>query len=300
MLQALLDNLSVIAGIELELMLDVRCQRLINTAGLSITLIGPQQDSLHELKNLAQQCDAVWPVAPETEGVLQNICRMLEDCGAVLLTSPSTAVADAGNKFITYQRLLRYGIATVPSHLFDPKKNYPPGEWIVKPVDGVGSESCYLINHQQDFKRLPIIANSIIQPHVDGIKTSLSCLFKAGQGWLLSVNRQFFSLIKKQYHLDAIIVNYPAKPKSYQAVVAKVAQAFPDLWGYVGIDLIETQEQIIVLEINPRLTSSFVGIFNALGFNVAQSVLELLAGEPNLQFTCNQAVTIFLNQEANG
>ena len=33
-----------------------------------------------------------------------------------------------------------------------------------------------------------------------------------------------------------------------------IAQAFSELWGYVGIDLIETTEQLFVLEINPRLT----------------------------------------------
>ena len=66
----------------------------------------------------------------------------------------------------------------------------------------------------------------------------------------------------------------------------------PNLWGYAGIDLIEKAEQILVLEINPRLTTSYAGIHEAIGINCARAVLELLAGNPLLQPTRNQAVNI--------
>ncbi len=64
------------------------------------------------------------------------------------------------------------------------------------------------------------------------------------------------------------------------------------MWGYAGIDLIETAEQILVLEINPRLTTSFAGIDAALGVNVAEMVLQLLQGEPDINPLRNQAITI--------
>ena len=51
--------------------------------------------------------------------------------------------------------------------------------------------------------------------------------------------------------------------------------AFPDLFGYVGVDLIENEDACFVLEINPRLTTSFVDIEKKCGLNVAKLVLNL-------------------------
>ena len=132
----------------------------------------------------------------------------------------------------------------------------------------------------------------IIQPHIQGKKTSLSCLFKEGVGWLLCVNLQQFEIINQQYQLSKIIVNHDSNLSVYQVLVEKIARALPELWGYVGIDLIETQEQVLVLEINPRLTTSFVGIDAALGLNVAENVLQLLRGKPTLKALCNQPITL--------
>jgi predicted ATP-grasp superfamily ATP-dependent carboligase len=136
----------------------------------------------------------------------------------------------------------------------------------------------------------------VIQPHIEGKKTSLSCLFKQGSGWLLCANLQQFDIINQQYHLSKIIVNHDPDSSVYQDLVDNIAHAFPELWGYAGIDLIETPEQRLVLEINPRLTTSFVGINSALGINVAENILQLLEGEPTLKAVCNQPVAINVKQ----
>jgi predicted ATP-grasp superfamily ATP-dependent carboligase len=75
--------------------------------------------------------------------------------------------------------------------------------------------------------------------------------------------------------LKNIDVNHKADDGRYQKLASRIAVAFPDLFGYVGIDLIENNDACWVLEINPRLTTSFVGIEKALGLNVAELVLAL-------------------------
>jgi predicted ATP-grasp superfamily ATP-dependent carboligase len=50
------------------------------------------------------------------------------------------------------------------------------------------------------------------------------------------------------------------------------------LFGYVGVDLIATDSCPVVLEINPRLTTSYVALKDALGANPAAQVLALAAG----------------------
>jgi len=364
MLDALLENLAGVNDAEVTVMLDSRLHNIakdgvyvenqpgavaasVSMTGINTVTINPEHDIAVEFARLAQQADAVWPIAPEFDGILQALCQSVESLGKILLTSPASAVAIAGNKFKTYERLNQHHIAAVPTRLLD--GDYSPGEWMVKPVDGVGCADSYVITNRQDFEQmLARKGKYIIQPHLQGKKTSLSCLFKQGSGWLICANLQQFEFTNKQYHLTEIVVNHHADTGAYQQLVDQIASAFPELWGYVGIDLIETAddcmaatapgslaafppsmevrsggttprtgevesrleqrsramhgaiaEQTWVLEINPRLTTSFVGIHAALGINVAEAVLQLVNGKPILNPTHNQAITIKVKQETN-
>ncbi len=298
MLNALLDNLVRLDGLEVTIMLDWRLNEPTNTAGINIVMIRVEHDSNEEFARLVKQSDLVWPIAPEFDGILQALCQTVASLGKLLLTSPATAVAIAGNKFKTYELLSRHQITAVPTRMLE-ESDYTPGEWIVKPVDGVGCADSYVITNRQELER--IVARKgeyIIQPHLHGTKTSLSCLFKQGRGWLICVNLQRFDFINRQYQLADIVVNHHQDLGFYQPVIAKIAQALPELWGYVGIDLIETATETWVLEINPRLTTSFVGIYEALGINVAEAAMQLLHGEPALNPTCSRPVTVQAKQEA--
>jgi predicted ATP-grasp superfamily ATP-dependent carboligase len=318
MLQALLDNLRSYAegnGITVIVMLDSRVNGSLNTAGFDTVIIKPEQDCHEEFARLLLHCDAVWPIAPEFDGILQTLCQTVELLGKTLLTSPARAVAITGNKFNTYQHLRHHHIATVPTRIFtsaawdsdSDARNIAQElaglsfaspackvqQWLVKPVDGVGCADSYILTDRQDFEQMHLRkGHYVIQPHIEGKKTSLSCLFKQGSGWLLCANLQQFDIINQQYHLSKIIVNHDSDSSVYQDLVDNTANALPELWGYVGIDLIETPEQLLVLEINPRLTTSFVGINAALGINVAENVMQLLEGKPSIKAVCNQPITI--------
>ena len=323
MLLALLDNFRFYAEngnescIELVVMLDNRFIGSINTAGFDTVFIKPEQNSHDEFARLVQYCDAIWPIAPEFDGILQTLCQTIELSGKRLLTSPASAVALTGNKFNTYQRLKQHHIATVPTRMFtnvgwDSDIQYLAQEldesnsanltckieqWLVKPVDGVGCADSYILTDRKDFEQIHSRkGHYVIQPHLQGKKTSLSCLFKQGIGWLLCANLQQFDIINQQYHLSKIIVNHYSDLSEYQNLVDNIARALPELWGYAGIDLIETPEQRFVLEINPRLTTSFAGINAALGINVAENILQLLKGNPTINALCNQPVTITVKQ----
>ena len=53
-----------------------------------------------------------------------------------------------------------------------------------------------------------------------------------------------------------------------------IAAAIPGLAGYVGVDFVLTPAGPVVLEVNPRLTSSYCGLSRALGRNVAAEILR--------------------------
>ncbi|MGZ5052585.1 MAG: ATP-grasp domain-containing protein [Methylobacter sp.] len=297
MLDALLDDLnhsnkSRLEPFEIIVMLDAR---LVNSNADNIVTITAEQDVTAVFANLVKQADYVWPIAPEFDGILQNLCHIVETSGKVLLTSPAAAVALTGNKLKTYERLSEHHINAVPTQTLD--EAFLPGEWLVKPIDGVAGAGSYVISNQQELDRLvPCKDGYVIQPHLQGAKTSLSCLFKHGRAWLISVNLQRFNFSDRQYQLAGIVVNHQPDSGDYQRLIDDIASAFPELWGYVGIDLIEN-EQTWVLEINPRLTTSFAGIYNALGINVAAVVLQLLDGAPILSPAYNKPSLVQAKQE---
>jgi predicted ATP-grasp superfamily ATP-dependent carboligase len=57
-------------------------------------------------------------------------------------------------------------------------------------------------------------------------------------------------------------------------VAEKIVKSFRDLRGYIGVDLVLTEEEAVVIEVNPRLTTSYVGLRRVANFNPAQAIVD--------------------------
>jgi tyramine---L-glutamate ligase len=298
MLQALVAELKSLPQVEVLLLLDKRCRDLVLPSGLEIIWVDVSRPILGQLEACIAGCDAVWPIAPETAGILAYIAGMVRSQGKTLLLSAPETVTLCGDKWATYQHLSAAGLPMAASHLLVDFKLIGRGPWVVKPRDGVGCQGGRLVT---DVKTLAQLAADVtqseqmlVQPYCVGESLSLSCLFKAGQAWLLCCNQQLVELVDGAFHLRACVVNVPHEQRAaYVRLIAQVAEALPKLWGYIGIDLIETAVGgPLILEINPRLTTSYAGIQAATGINVAEQVLALLVGEPVLPPARENRVTV--------
>ena len=75
-------------------------------------------------------------------------------------------------------------------------------------------------------------------------------------------------------------------PLAKQAVDAalRTCRALPGLRGYVGVDLVLTESEAVVIEVNPRLTTAYLGVRSAIegnagaAGNVAALALAACAG----------------------
>jgi predicted ATP-grasp superfamily ATP-dependent carboligase len=72
-----------------------------------------------------------------------------------------------------------------------------------------------------------------------------------------------------------------------QALVLDAIEVFPPPLGYIGVDLVlgdaEDGSNDYVIEINPRLTTSYVGLRALSKTNLAQAMLDVARGrEPGL------------------
>jgi len=64
-------------------------------------------------------------------------------------------------------------------------------------------------------------------------------------------------------------------------IARKAVESVKGLKGYVGVDLLldEAHEEIYILEINPRLTTSYVALRRLLNFNLGEAIIDAVNGE---------------------
>ncbi len=300
MLQALLDELKFLPDIQVLLPLDVRCADLQLSANVQTFATATADDQRKMLYQLMLQSDAIWPIAPETDGILAGLAMQAFVLEKIVLLSDPQTVFLCTDKLATYQCLKMHDIPVVESLSLPHSDAVPFIPAVVKPRDGVGCEGGFVISDQAQFQAISQkidVGNYLLQPLVMGETVSLSCLFKNGQAWLLTTNQQQVTIHNGRFELQACEVNtHNCQRDFYLDLINRVAMAMPGLWGYIGIDLIETAEfGPLILEINPRLTTSYVGIRPATGINVAEQVLRLLNNQPDLCVSNSQSVRITIH-----
>lgn len=234
-----------------------------------------------------QQCiaevNAVWPIAPEMDGALLKLSRLVSSQGKKLLGCSPEAVNLAGSKLATCKALENAAIPSVPTYKLQDFPGNGSAAWVAKPDDGVGCEETgyfesvsALLAFMQGRE-----ATHVIQPLRDGIPASISMLCRDGRAWLLSCNLQKIDRVSSEdgagrFRYSGSVLNGAAEYwRQFDILAGKIARAVPDLLGYVGVDLLVGGGGVEVLEINPRLTTSYAGLHEAIGRNPARLVLDL-------------------------
>lgn len=298
MLSSLIEDLLAIKDIELLVPRDCRLplHKFLNNDALTLINIAPEYDINNTLAGLVKQCDALWPIAPETDNALYHLSRLVEASEAKLLSSPAQMIKLAGDKMATCKHLKVHDIPVVATFMFEQflalKQNYQ--SLIIKPINSAGCAGVRRLKsiHKQENN----LDGYIVQPFVAGRTLSLSCIFYNGVGELICVNQQLIKQCDGQFKLMGCVVNISIDWQMYSTLVKQIASAMPTLWGYVGIDLIESAQGPLILELNPRLTTSYAGIRAALGVNVGACVIDSLSKKPNIVRLCSKQVSINITQ----
>lgn len=231
-------------------------------------------------KSCVGEADAVWPIAPESGDALLKLTQMALAQEKLLLGCGIEGVALASSKLATCQALQAAGIDTVPTW---PAVDFPSNKFeqcVVKPDDGVGGEGTRIFRNGPEFQTWLATTNAegfVAQPYMRGIPASISMLCHEGKAWLLSCNLQKISVQFGQFVYQGSLVNGAANYwAEFERLAKEVAHAIPALSGYIGVDVVMHGEGISVLEINPRLTTSYAGLHRAIGHNPAGLLLDLL------------------------
>ena len=178
MLQALIRDLHAIPDVQVFTTRDTRLPDL--AFDIEVLPVSSRAELLRAWSVAVAEADAVWPIAPETEGVLELLSGWVEMAGRRLLTSRANGVQVAGSKLATSRRLDAWGVAVVPT--WRPMDLMPIGDgcWVLKPDRGVGCVGARLIRGQRMLADavadLPGFEDWVLQPYLCGQAASLSLL----------------------------------------------------------------------------------------------------------------------------
>lgn len=237
-------------------------------------------ESSNPFLNSVNSKDAVLVMAPESDGILANRIKQLNETGAQNLNCSDEAISLAGDKYQTFLYLNRLEIPTPATMLLGnflkaPQISFP---LVLKPRDGAGATDTFRI---KSIKILEDKASSIlnldqwiVQEFKEGIAASYCFFVHKGQCKPIVSSFQNMEAFDNQFIYQGGSLPLPLDLE-YRALnlAQRSLNGFVGLNGWVGVDLILGPEisglKDFVFEINPRLTTSYLGVRHYLQINPA-------------------------------
>ncbi len=291
---------------EISTMLDYRILQLSNFLHADELGIVRKMDSfLRKFKTKVKECKYVFIIAPESSNLLYKLTKIVKKSNCILLSTNLEGIRLGMSKFNTYC-FFKGNKTTAPrTYLIPRRKKQLDIDFIlqkfkilkqpivIKPEDGVGAESIYYFETQHQIKhffqefsyKVASGRNFIMQEFIEGKDLSVSMIgtpyFTDSQNenpFLLGINVQDVDIKNSNYSSEyhggyTPIENYQKIQNNLKSVLDKIN--FSEFSGYFGIDIIRTTDsKFYFIEINPRLTTSYIGLRNVINQNPAKLIFN--------------------------
>ena len=236
----------------------------LDNLGKSIEVKSSEQ--LYDIK-LLRTFDLILPILPEQNMELYSYCEFLAEQNIETLISSPETIKVLSDKYVFSSFCHKHNIPCIPSYLSSQINAIPHDTIIEKDRYGVGCSHVKKISKKDSIKRKKMI----YQPYIKGNHFSLCVYYEKKSFKILTLNEQDIVLDNNKIKLRSLKVN--VKNSHYlelYSILRNIYKSLPGLYAYVGVDLIMTRDKILVVEVNPRLTTSFTGISSTLGINLSQ------------------------------
>jgi tyramine---L-glutamate ligase len=290
MLQALCEDLSRLPDVEVTATLDVR-SALALPAGVNAVPVDSAVRGREELFHHAALSDAVFVIAPELDNLLARLVHELRKAGAKVVAPPDKWLELCSSKSHLASFCSSLGIPTIPTCRLEQNEPHElQSAWaVIKPDFGAGSHAISVLPAGEVEKlrtppQTPPVEALIVQPYIPGTALSVGAVANSlGQRTLLPIARQFLSddaCLK--YEGGSIPWNGPAADRILE-IVRRCCEAMPGLVGYVGFDFVlpdADPDSPLLVEINPRLCTSYLGYRRLTGDNLSALMLPNWPRQP--------------------
>jgi predicted ATP-grasp superfamily ATP-dependent carboligase len=248
-------------------------------------------ESLEAVDRLAAEADATVLVAPEFDSILLNLARRVVAAGGRLLSPCPEFIQLTTNKQRTCEVLAESGVPTPPGQLLESDDTLPPDfsyPAVLKPLDGAGSQDTYLVSGPYDAPPAYAWARRL-ERYMPGMAASVAILCGPAQCTCLAPCRQRISEDGRFRYLGGELPLMAGMAERAIALAQRAIAALPPVVGYVGIDMVLGRnphgDEDVLIEVNPRLTTSYVGLRAAARVNLAEAMWCIAHGkEHNLSF----------------
>jgi predicted ATP-grasp superfamily ATP-dependent carboligase len=281
MLAALVADFAA-SGAEVETLWDVRAAPL-EQPGVTVHPIASAEEERRSLARLAARADWTVLIAPEFDGHLLARARVVEQAGGRLLGPSSQLVALAGDKQATAEHLARHGVR-VPRGIALAAGEALPGDFdypaVLKPRDGAGSLGVERIERRSEARTVE--TPSRLEAYCPGMAASVACLCGPGQVVPLAPCRQKLVGGGNFAYQGGSLPLDRALAQRAQGLASRAVGSLPRPLGYLGVDLVLGDEAAgggdVVVEINPRLTTSYAGLRALARNNLAEAMVRVACG----------------------
>jgi len=235
---------------------------------------------------LAAGCDWTVVIAPELDSILAERVEFLREHECRVIAPTVDAIRLTSDKLALATHWRNRGIPTPATTDRAPKQCEAfPVVW--KPRHGAGSTATFLLKSGLDVVRASAcqakdpVGPMILQEYVAGTPASVSFLCgPAGNVPLLPA----FQLLEDLKYVGGELPIPAALSERAVRIASRAVECVPGLVGYVGVDLVlgdaADGSRDYAIEINPRLTTSYVGLRAAAEFNLAAVMLQASTGRP--------------------
>jgi len=300
MLRAIAEDLVCISGAEVRTLLGSAVENPLGCRMESVRAEGEER----AFRRLARWADFSLVVAPEFHGLLETRCRWVEEENGRLLGPCSKAIALTGDKLALADHIEKRGVRMphcVPLGVDGSPVTYP---LVCKPRHGAGSLATFRVRDPAELSRCLALARDegwygemLLQAYVPGTAASVAFLVGPRQTLELPPASQHLS-DDGRFRYRGGSLPLPGHLADRAVRVARPAiEAVPGLAGYVGIDVLLGERSDgrhdWVIEINPRLTTSYLGLRRLAKTNLAEAIVSIFRGHETPPMTWHEGLVRF-------
>jgi predicted ATP-grasp superfamily ATP-dependent carboligase len=242
----------------------------------------PVGDDVPALVAAARAADWTVIVAPETDGILAALVASVREAGGRVVAPARRVIEIAADKQATIDALAARGVSVPAGRPLAAGEPVPPG--FRMPAVRKRRASCggdgleVLATHDAAPDALP----TRIEAFAAGMPVGVSCICGTRSPIVLPPLRQVFTAGRSPRYLGGdVLADEPLAARATDLARRAAAAVGADA-GWLGIDMILGRRpdgrDDRVLEVNPRITTSFVGLARLFSSSLVATMIGAAAG----------------------
>ena len=285
MLRALADDFGRLDGVDVVTLRDHRLGHIPLPVRCAVEVRSEEKERA-TFSSRAAAADWTVVIAPEIDGVLASRCRQVQQAGGRLLGPGPDFVALTADKHRTAHHLTAAGVPVPTSLALSADMMLPdsfPYPAVLKPRDGAGSIGVRLVSGPSDAPEPGELNCSMcLERNCPGTPASVAFLLGPGATVAMSPCLQRLSDDGRFEYLGGVVPLAESLARRATRLATAAVRALPPACGYLGVDLVLGDDpggrEDVVIEVNPRLTTSYVGLRAAARTNLAAAMLQVAQG----------------------